>query len=106
LRLSPSRNAATWWRLQPSPDRQPFPLLKVDHLEHYPTADHQVGGRPGCMVIFHGGAPSTEVGAAALARLFGLKGWTISPSAADPNSAGPFSRAAYAWLAQSNQAGG
>ena len=31
-----------------------FPFMTVDHLEHYPTADHQVGEQPSCMVILHG----------------------------------------------------
>ena len=35
----------------------PFPFLRVDHLEYYPAADHQVGGQAGCMVVVHGRAP-------------------------------------------------
>jgi len=77
-----------------------FPFVKVDHLEHYPTADHQVGERPGRIVVSHGHAPSDDEGASALVRLFGLKGWVISPGAADPKSPDPFCKAAYAWLAE------
>jgi hypothetical protein len=50
-----------------------FPFLTVHHLEHYPTADHQVGERPGCTVVLHGHAPSEIDGATALVRLFGLR---------------------------------
>src|SRR5258708_7636286 len=75
-----------------------FPFLTVHHLEHYPTADHQVGERPGCIVVMHGRAPSDIDGSTALVRLFGLKGWTISPTATSSES--PFNRAAYAWLTE------
>jgi hypothetical protein len=80
-----------------------FPFLKVDHLEHYPTADHDAGERPGCTVVLHGRAPSGDEAASALVRLCGLKGWTISPGAADPESPDPFSQAAYAWLAKDDK---
>ncbi|MDQ2873586.1 MAG: hypothetical protein M3Y33_01655 [Actinomycetota bacterium] len=80
-----------------------FPFMKVDHLEHYPTADFQIGDRPGCIVVVHGAAPSSDEGALALVQLFGLKGWTVSPGSADPQSAGPFNRAAYAWMAEKNK---
>jgi len=75
-----------------------FPFLTVHHLEHYPTADHQVGERPGCTVVLHGRAPSDIDGATALVRLFGLKGWTISPI--DGASEATFNQAANAWLAR------
>lgn len=77
-----------------------FPFLKVHHLEHYPTAEHQVGERPGCTVVLHGRAPSRLDGASALVRLFGLKGWTISPGATSPESPDPVSQAAHTWLAE------
>lgn len=82
-----------------------FPFCKVNHLEHYPTADHQVGERPGCIVVMHGRAPSDDAGASALVRLFGLKGWVITPGAADPETPDPFSKAAYAWLAEEGKPG-
>jgi hypothetical protein len=75
-----------------------FPFLTVHHLEHYPTADHQVGERPGCTVVLHGHAPSDIDGATALVRLFGLKGWTVSPVGAGSEAA--FNQAANAWLAR------
>ena len=78
-----------------------FPFLTVHHLEHYPTADHQVGERPGCIVVMHGRAPSDIDGSTALVRLFGLKGWTISPTSTSSES--PFNRAAYAWLAEKGE---
>jgi hypothetical protein len=74
-----------------------FPFLTVHHLEHYPTADHQVGERPGCTVVLHGRAPSDIEGATTLVQLFGLKGWTISPIGAASEAA--FNQAANAWLA-------
>jgi hypothetical protein len=37
--------------------------------------------------------------------MFGLKGWTISPATAGPESADPFGHAAYAWLAEKNKPG-
>jgi hypothetical protein len=72
--------------------------LTVHHLEHYPTADHQVGERPGCTVVLHGHAPSDIDGATALVRLFGLKGWTVSP--VGDGSEAAFNQAANAWLAR------
>ena len=75
-----------------------FPFLTVNHLEHYPTADHQVGKRPGCTVVLHGRAPSDIDGATALVQLFGLKGWTISPIGAASEAA--FNQAANTWLAR------
>lgn len=77
-----------------------FPFVKVNHLEHHPTADYQVGEPPRCIVVLHGRAPSDDEGASALVRLFGLNGWVISPGAADPESPDPFCKAAYAWLAE------
>jgi hypothetical protein len=50
-----------------------FPFLTVHHLEHYPTADHQVGERPGCTVVLYGRAPSDNDGATALVQLFGRR---------------------------------
>jgi hypothetical protein len=80
-----------------------FPFMKVDHLEHYPTADFEIGDRSGCIVVVHGLAPSSDDGALALVQLFGLKGWIVSPSSADLESAGPFSQAAYAWMAKKDK---
>lgn len=74
-----------------------FPFMTVDHLEHYPTADRHVGERPGCVIVLRGHAPPDIDDATALVRLFGLKGWTISPVSA--SSEAPFNRAAAAWLA-------
>jgi hypothetical protein len=78
-----------------------FPFLTVRHLEHYPTADHQVGERPGCTVVLHGRAPLDIDGATALVRLFGLKGWTISPAGTASEAA--FNQAAYAWLTREDK---
>jgi len=78
----------------------PFPFLRVDHLEHYPAADHQVGGQAGCMVVVHGCAPSGIDEATALVRLFALKGWIVSPTGISPEAANPFSRAMQEWQAQ------
>ena len=75
-----------------------FPFLTVHHLEHYPTADHQVGERPGCSVVLHGHAPSDIDAATALVRLFGLKGWTVSPVGVGSEAA--FNQAANTWLAR------
>jgi hypothetical protein len=77
-----------------------FPFMSVHHLEHYPAADHEVGGRPGCIVVLHGRTPSDLDGASALVRLFGLRGWTISPIGAGKESPDPFRKAANAWLAE------
>ena len=74
-----------------------FPFMTVDHLEPYPTADHQVDERPSCMVILNGCAPPDIDSATALVRLFGPKGWTISPIGAI--SEAPFNQATCAWLA-------
>lgn len=81
------------------------PFCKVNHLEHYPTADYQVGERPGCIAVLHGRAPSDDASASALVRLFGLKGLVSSPCAADPESPDPFCKAAYAWLAEEGKPG-
>ena len=78
-----------------------FPFSTVHHLEHHPTTDHQVGERPGCTVVLHGRAPSDIDGATALVRLFGLKGWTISPVGAASEAA--FNQAANAWLAREDR---
>jgi hypothetical protein len=76
-----------------------FPFMKVVRLEHYPAADHQVGGRPGCIVVLRGRTPADIEEATAVVRLFGLKGWTISGNSPGSAPAGPFSQATAAWLA-------
>jgi len=77
-----------------------FPFMRVHHLEHYPAADHEVGGKPGCTLVLYGRTPSGLDGASALVRLFGLRGWTIAPIGAGEESPDPFLQAANAWLAE------
>lgn len=68
-----------------------FPFMKVVRLEHYPADDHQVGGRPGCIVVLRGRTPPGIEEATAVVRLFGLKGWTISAGSPGSAPAGAFS---------------
>jgi hypothetical protein len=76
-----------------------FPFMKVVRLEHYPAADHQVGGRPGCIVVLRGRTPPGIEEATAVVQLFGLKGWTIFADGPRSAPASPFGQATAAWLA-------
>jgi hypothetical protein len=77
-----------------------FPFMRVQYLEHFPAADHEVGGKPGCIVVLHGRTPSDLEGASALVRRFGMQGWIISAVRASEDSPDPFHQAANAWLAE------
>lgn len=76
-----------------------FPFVKVDHLEHHPTADHEAGERPGCIVVLHGSAPSDDEGASA-GQVVRPEGLGYHTRCRGSRVAKSFCKAAYAWLAE------